>query len=199
MTKPLILASTSVIRAEMLRNAGVVFDTSAPRVDEDAIKSALKLEQASPRDIADTLAEMKARKVSDKAPGAIVLGADQVLEHGGESFDKPNTKDEAREQLAALRNSTHKLLSAAVIYQDGEPVWRHVGQVRLTMRDFSDEYLERYLDRNWPQISNSVGGYMLEEEGARLFARIEGDYFTVLGLPLLELLNYLTIKGVLDG
>lgn len=199
MNKPLILASTSAIRAQMLTHAGVVFDTASPRVDEDSIKAALRAENAKPRDVADTLAEMKARKISDKTPGAFVLGADQVLDIEGAILDKPQDRAAARQQLLQLRNKTHKLLSAAVLYEDGQPIWRHVGQVRLSMRDFSEAYLEAYLDRNWPEIGHSVGGYMLESEGARLFTTIEGDYFTVLGLPLLELLNYLTLKGVIDG
>jgi len=199
MNKPLILASTSAIRAQMLTHAGVVFDTAPPRVDEDSIKAALRAENAKPRDVADTLAEMKARKISDKTPGAFVLGADQVLDIEGAILDKPQDRAAARQQLLQLRSKTHKLLSAAVLYEDGQPIWRHVGQVRLSMRDFSDAYLEAYLDRNWPEIGHSVGGYMLESEGARLFTTIEGDYFTVLGLPLLELLNYLTLKGVIDG
>lgn len=199
MNKPLILASTSAIRAQMLTHAGVVFDTASPRVDEDSIKAALRVENAKPRDVADTLAEMKARKISDKTPGAFVLGADQVLDIEGAILDKPQDRAAARQQLLQLRNKTHKLLSAAVLYEDGQPIWRHVGQVRLSMRDFSEAYLEAYLDRNWPEIGHSVGGYMLESEGARLFTTIEGDYFTVLGLPLLELLNYLTLKGVIDG
>jgi len=199
MNKPLILASTSAIRAQMLTHAGVVFDTASPRVDEDTIKAALRVENAKPRDVADTLAEMKARKISDKTPGAFVLGADQVLDIEGAILDKPQDRAAARQQLLQLRSKTHKLLSAAVLYEDGQPIWRHVGQVRLSMRDFSDAYLEAYLDRNWPEIGHSVGGYMLESEGARLFTTIEGDYFTVLGLPLLELLNYLTLKGVIDG
>jgi len=199
MNKPLILASTSAIRAQMLTHAGVVFDTAPPRVDEDSIKAALRVENAKPRDVADTLAEMKARKISDKTPGAFVLGADQVLDIEGAILDKPQDRAAARQQLLQLRDKTHKLLSAAVLYEDGQPIWRHVGQVRLSMRDFSDAYLEAYLDRNWPEIGHSVGGYMLESEGARLFTTIEGDYFTVLGLPLLELLNYLTLKGVIDG
>lgn len=199
MTRPLILASTSATRAEMLRNAGLDFQTMAPRVDEEMVKAALKAEAASPRDTADTLAELKARKISEKHPHAMVLGCDQVLDLGGEVFDKPADKDAARAQLARLRGKTHKLLSAAVIYENAEPVWRHVGVVRLSMRNFSDAYLEGYLDRNWPEIGYSVGAYQLEAEGVRLFSQIEGSYFSVLGLPLLEVLNHLTIKGVIDG
>ncbi len=161
-------------------------------------KRALLAENASPRDIADTLAEMKARKVSHKNPGAMVMGCDQVLDFDGQLLSKPETPEQAIAQLKAMRGKRHMLLSAAVIYQDDEPIWRHVGQVRLRMRASSDAYLKDYVSRNWDSIRHSVGAYKLEEEGVRLFATIDGDYFNVLGMPLLELLNFLAVKGVID-
>lgn len=198
MPRPIILASGSEIRATLLRNAAVSFEVQTARVDEDMIRKSLEAEQASPRDIADTLAEMKARRVSQKFPHALVIGCDQVLDYRGEVFSKPISVQDARDQLQRLRNDRHALLSAVVICQGGQPIWRHVGQVRLQMRDFTDAYLDSYLDRNWHSIRHSVGGYKLEEEGVRLFSKIDGDYFTVLGLPLLELLAYLTTQGELE-
>lgn len=195
----LVLASGSEIRRQMLENAGLQPAVVVARVDESAIIASLLADEAPPRDIADTLAEAKARKVSGRMPGRLVLGCDQVLAHKGAVLEKPSTVEDARAQLSLLRGSTHQLLSAAVLYEDGEPVWRHVGVARLTMRSFSDSYLDAYLARNWPGIGSSVGGYKLEEEGVRLFAQIQGDYFTILGLPLLELLNYLTLRGEIEG
>ena len=197
MSKPLILASASDIRAQLLQNAGVSIDVQPARIDEDAIKQALQAEQATPRDIADTLAEMKARRCAEKGAGGLVLGCDQVLAFKGGVLSKPKTIEEAAEQLKELRGQTHQLLSAAVIYDDYKPVWRHVGVARLSMRDFSDAYLTEYLERNWDSIRWSVGGYKIEEEGIRLFRAIQGDTFTIQGLPLLELLSYLTLNGTL--
>jgi septum formation protein len=199
MSEPIILASGSDIRAELLKNAGLTFDAVTARVDEDAVRASLQAEQASPRDVADTLAEMKAQRVAAKHPEALVIGCDQVLALGQETFNKPQTPQEALSQLKVLRGQKHQLLSAAVIYGEGKPLWRHVGTVRLHMRDASDEYLADYVNRNWDSIRHAVGAYKLEEEGVRLFTRIEGDYFNVLGLPLLELLSYLTLRGTLPS
>jgi septum formation protein len=157
----------------------------------------LLAEDAPPRDIADTLAEMKARKIAEKGQEGLVLGCDQVLSFKGKVLSKPKSQDEALAQLTELRNETHQLLSAAVIYEGQKPVWRHVGVARLAMRDFSETYLEDYLTRNWDSIQTSVGGYKIEEEGIRLFRMIQGDTFTIQGLPLLELLSYLVLRGTL--
>ena len=199
MTDELVLASQSTIRAQLLRNANVSIRTEAARIDEGAIKESLVAENTHPRDIADALAEAKARKVSSKRPDTLVLGCDQVLALDREVYSKPKDKHDAVRQLKALSGQTHRLFSAAVLYERGQPVWRFVGQVRLTMRNLSDDYVHDYVDRNWDSIQHSVGCYKLEEEGARLFTRIDGDYFTVLGLPLLELLSYLITRGTLPS
>lgn len=198
MQDKIILASGSAIRAQLLRNASVAFTVQVARIDEDAVRMSLQSENASPRDIADTLAELKAQKIAAKHPDALVIGCDQILALDQDIFTKPDTQAQALDQLRALRGRRHQLLSAAVIYGEGKPLWRHVGIVRLHMRDASDDYLAAYVDRNWDSIRHAVGAYKLEEEGVRLFTRIEGDYFNVLGLPLLELLSYLTLRGTLQ-
>lgn len=199
MTDQIILASGSKIRAQLLQNAGVEFTIVVARIDEEMMRQSLTAEEASPRDIADTLAEMKAQKVASKHPEALVIGCDQILSFENACLAKTKSPEEAIAQLKEMRGKRHQLLSAAVIYGEGKPLWRHVGVVRLHMRDVSDAYIAAYVARNWESIQHSVGAYKLEEEGVRLFTRIEGDYFNVLGLPLLDLLSYLTLRGTLPS
>lgn len=192
-----VLASTSPIRLQMLRAAGLEVEAVAPRVDEATVRDALLAEGAHPRDIADALAEMKARKVAEKRPADLVLGCDQVLELDRRILSKPDTPDEARDHLRQLRGRSHKLLSAVVVYENAEPVWRHVAEARLTMHQISDSYLDDYVARTWDSIRHSVGCYKIEEEGVRLFSAISGDHFTILGLPLLPLLAWLGTRGMI--
>ena len=198
MNRPIILASGSEIRLRLLRAAGLDVTATAPRVDEQMVRQSLQAEAAKPHDIADALAEMKAARVADKNPEALVLGCDQVLDFHGTILSKPTNLEQARDQIIALRDQSHKLLSAAVLYDAGKPIWRHTAEVILTMRAVSDAYLDAYLARNWPDLATSVGGYKLESEGVRLFSAISGDYFTILGLPLLPLLGYLSLRGFIE-
>ncbi len=199
MTSPLVLASASRARAQMLQAAGVEVEILPARVDEESVKASLSAEGASPREIADKLAELKAMRVGAKlvetSPQTLVLGADQVLVFEDRIFDKPRDRAEAAEHLRALRGKTHQLLSAAVIVADGRPAWRHVGRAQLMMRPFSDKFLDDYLDRLGDTVLETVGCYHLEGLGAQLFSRVQGDYFTVLGLPLLEILGFLRARG----
>jgi septum formation protein len=194
----LVLASASVTRRQMLENAGIPFETLPVRIDEEAIRASMEAEGATPRDVADALGEFKARKGQEKRPDALVLGSDQVLALKGRVHGKPASREDAAAQLLLLQGQTHMLLSSAVIYHEGAPIWRAIGQVRLTMHPLSEAQIEAYLDRVWPDVSGSVGAYHAEGYGARLFSRIEGDWFSVLGLPLLEVCSFLRLRGWLD-
>jgi septum formation protein len=179
----------------MLEAAGLSFETEVPRVDEEAAKASLRAEGLRPRALADALAELKALSVSRQRPG-FVIGADQMLAVEGETLDKPKHRDEARGHLLRLRGRTHELITAAVVAAEGAVMWRYIDTPRLTMRAFTDGFLETYLDRAGEAALTSVGAYQLEGVGAQLFERVEGDYFSVLGLPLLPLLAFLREHGV---
>lgn len=193
----LVLASSSPTRLSVLRQAGLDVSPAAPRVDEDALRAALEADGATPRTIADALAEAKAMKVGARHPASLVLGCDQTLDLDGICLTKPADLAAARTQLQQLRGRPHKLFSAAVIAEGGRPVWRHTETVTLSVRPFSDAWLDAYLDRNWPAVAGSVGGYHVEGEGVQLFDHINGDWFAILGLPLVQIVTYLMDRGEL--
>ena len=196
MPPPLILASASQSRRQILANAGLDFAIEPSGVDEDEVTLSLLGERAKPGDIATTLAEMKATRVSARRGGAMVIGADSTLACNGRLFDKPPTLAAARQQLIELGGRTHELHSAVVVAQNGARLWQAADHGRLTMRAFSDSFLDAYLARAGEAVCASVGAYQLEGLGAHLFSRIEGDYFTILGLPLLPLLAFLAEHGI---
>ncbi|ALL15061.1 Maf family protein [Caulobacter henricii] len=195
---PVTLASKSSARQAILRNAGLTFESVVAGVDEEGTKASLLAEGAAPREVADALAELKAVKVSGKLPG-LVIGADQTLDFAGRLIDKVETLDQARALLLELRGQSHKLHSAVVVARDGKPIWRVVQSARLSVRPFSDAWLDGYLDRRGEHILHCVGCYELESEGVQLFDAIDGDYFTILGLPLVGLLDFLRLHGALEA
>lgn len=196
MSTQIILASKSAARRAVLTGAGVPFEVAVAGVDEDAVKNAMLAEGESPRDIADALAELKAVKVSRSRPG-FVIGSDQTLEFEGRLYDKAQTTEDATARLKLMRGKPHKLHSAVVVARDGAPIWREIVSATLTMRDFSDAFLTDYLALEGEEALGSVGCYRLEGPGAQLFSTIEGDYFTILGLPLMGLLDLFRRHGVL--
>lgn len=189
----IVLASTSATRQAMLRNAGLAFTAEAPRVDEKALVSAHP--NWLPAETALKLAEAKALDVSMRRPGSLVIGADQVLALGDEVYGKPAGRDLCREQLQALRGKTHELISSVVVARDGTKIWSCSDRARLTMRNFTEAFLESYLDAIGDDCTSSVGGYKIEGRGLQLFAQVAGDHFTILGLPLLPLLEHLRARG----
>lgn len=192
----LILASKSAARRAVLDGAGVRYEARVAGVDEDAVKTSLLAEGAGPREIADALAELKAIRVSAGRPD-FVIGSDQTLDLDGQLYDKAESVEAARERLKLLRGRTHKLHSAVVVAKEGTPIWREIVTASLTMRDFSDAFLEDYLAHEGEHALGSVGCYRLEGPGAQLFSKIEGDYFAILGLPLMGLLDLLRRHGEL--
>jgi septum formation protein len=193
----LILASASTARASMLRAAGVEIEIIPARVGEAELKLSLKQHGADPETAAVALAEVKALQVSHSRPGRLVLGADQMLDCEGTWFDKPESRAAAKAQLQALRDRTHRLTSAAVLARDGQRIWHHAAAAKLTMRAFTEAFLEDYLDQAGDAVLFSVGAYQLEGLGVQMFRRIDGDFFTILGLPLLPVLDILREQNAL--
>lgn len=193
-----VLASGSAARAGLLRAAGVPFEPIVPAVDEAALREALRAEGVTVRDAAVALAELKAQRVAMQVgDDAIVLGGDQLLEHAGEWLEKPVDRAAARAQLLRLRGEAHTLAAAVVAFRNGTRVWHHVDTATVHVRPFSDVFLEAYLDAAGEAVTASVGAYQIEGLGAQLLARVRGDHATVLGLPLLPLLEFLREQGVL--
>ena len=199
MSGKLILASSSEVRKALLKKSNISFTSVKANIDEEAVKSSLLSESCSPRDIADALAELKASKISLKNPNSLVLGCDQILEFEGFILEKPPSKNLAIQQLMKISGKKHCAYSAAVVFESSKPVWRFVGKADLFLKNNSEEYISDYVNRNWDSIKHCVGGYKIEEEGCRLFSKLNGDYFSILGMPLLEIINFLCIRGVIDG
>jgi len=196
---PVILASGSATRAKLLTAVGLSIARETAAVDESEVKAALKAEGASAARVAEALAELKALKVSRRHPGALVIGCDQMLECDRLWFDKPDSIAAARAQLLALSGRDHRLLSSIAVLRDGTRLWHHSESATLTMRRLSDGFLDAYLAAVGDAALASVGAYQLEGPGAQLFARISGDYFAILGLPLLPLLDFLRNHGVVPA
>ncbi len=199
MTEPLILASKSPFRAALLKNAGVEFSTASAAIDERAVEAPLYKSGATPEEVAQVLAEAKALDVSENHPGAVVIGCDQTLSLGDEIFHKPADMEAARRQLLQFSGKTHQLNSAVVLVKDGETLWRHVSVARMTMRALEPGFVGRYLGRVGDVALASVGAYQVEGPGIQLFEKIDGDYFTIVGLPLLPLLAELRKEKLIDG
>lgn len=199
MNQSLILASSSRFRLQMLQNAGVDVSAEAAKVDETTVKNAMAAEGLGVEAVAEALAETKARRVASHHPESLVLGADQMLECDGRWYDKPQNRAEAKQHLISLSGQTHRLISAAVMVLDDNRIWHSIQQARLTMRPLSESYIDDYLDQMGETVLQTVGGYQLEGLGAQLFSRIDGDFFTILGLPLLPVLDFLRLRGVLKS
>lgn len=201
MSEPmLVLASRSKARSAMLKAAGITFEALAPNVDEEALEEGLLAEGVTARNLADALAEAKSVRLSRRLGPALVLGADQVLAlEDGKMLGKPVDKDDAKAHLDLLSGKKHQLLSAAVISDQGSPVWRHVDVATLTMRPLSASFIDQYVEKEWSTIQYCVGCYEIEGRGAQLFSDISGSQFTIMGLPLLHLLDFLRIRGVMPS
>lgn len=199
MADPIVLASGSPFRKKMLEDAGLVFEVERPEIDERAVEAAVHNSGVTPEDLALILAEAKALDISLKRPGALVIGTDQTLSLEDNVLHKPKDMEEARRRLLLLSGKTHQLNSAIVVLRDGEVLWRHVGIARLTMRPLEPAFIGRHLSRVGDAALSSVGAYQIEGEGIQLFEKVDGDHFTIVGLPLLPLLAKLRELGAIDG
>jgi len=198
-TPAIVLASASASRAKLLAAAGLAIEQRPAAVDEAGLRDTLRADGASAEEAAMALAELKAEAISECAPGALVIGADQILEADGRWFEKPDSRERARDELCTLSGREHRLATAVCVLRDGIRLWGFAQSPRLEMRKLSDEFLDAYLDRVGDAAFTSVGAYQLEGAGAQLFERIDGDFFTILGLPLLPLLDFLRAQGALQS
>ena len=196
---PLVLASRSAARQALLRQAGLAFEALPAAVDEGAVKASMRAEGATPAQAASALALLKAQRISTRLTDMLVIGADQILVCDERWYDNPADVAEAEAQLRALRGRAHTLVTAVVVVKNGARLWGHVDSPRLVMRAFTDEFLAAHIAAMGEAITTTVGGYMLEGPGIGLFAKIEGDYFSILGLPLLPLLGFLRQNGAIGA
>ena len=196
MINGIILASKSQIRSELLLKTGLKFTVVDANIDEKEVKLSYMNEGYPARDLADVLASMKAKKLSCKYLDKLVIGCDQIMECNGQIFSKANNPTNLVEQLRVLRNNSHTLYSACVVYFENKPEWRFVGSATITMRNLSDEYISNYVDDNWNEVKHCIGGYKIENSGIVMISKINGDYFSILGLPIIQLIDYLVNRGV---
>ncbi len=199
MINGIILASKSQMRSELLLKAGLKFTVADAAIDEKEVKLSYVNEGYSARDLADVLADMKAKKLSCKHPDKLVIGCDQTMEYNGQILSKANNPIELVDQLKHLRNRSHTFYSACVVYFANKAEWRFIGSATITMRNLSDEYISKYVDDNWNEVQHSVGGYQIENSGISFLSKINGDYFSILGLPIIQLIDHLVNRGVLKN
>tara|TARA_Y100000589_G_C27168309_1_gene635609 strand:+ start:1604 stop:2167 length:564 start_codon:yes stop_codon:yes gene_type:complete len=187
------------MRSELLLKAGLKFTVADAAIDEKEVKLSYVNEGYSARDLADVLADMKAKKLSCKHPDKLVIGCDQTMEYNGQILSKANNPIELVDQLKHLRNRSHTFYSACVVYFANKAEWRFIGSATITMRNLSDEYISKYVDDNWNEVQHSVGGYQIENSGISFLSKINGDYFSILGLPIIQLIDHLVNRGVLKN
>ena len=197
MTTDIILASKSKVRALLLKNAGLSFVSVDAAIDEEQLKLSYIDAGYTPRDVADVLADMKAKKLSNRFPNQLVIGCDQILSFREQIISKAKNTNDLVHQLKVLEGNEHIVYSASVVYINNRPEWRFIGSANMTMRNLSDDFILKYVEDNWNTIQHSVGGYEIESSGASLFSKIDGDHFSVLGIPLLQLIDYLIKRGVI--
>ena len=197
MTTDIILASKSKVRALLLKNAGLSFVSVDAAIDEEQLKLSYIDAGYTPRDVADVLADMKAKKLSNRFPNQLVIGCDQILSFREQIISKAKNTNDLVHQLKVLEGNEHIVYSASVVYINNRPEWRFIGSANMTMRNLSDGFILKYVEDNWNKIQHSVGGYEIESSGASLFSKIDGDHFSVLGIPLLQLIDYLINRGVI--